>query len=125
LEGAQALGVFAHDYYANGPALTVNQYGQGRAYYLATQPVDVLLANLAKELCHEVGVESVLQAPKGIEVTKRVRADGRAIYFLLNHTQHAHHVLLPTGTFLSLLDGKSITAKIEVSAMNVVVVRET
>jgi beta-galactosidase len=124
LEGAQAHGVFAHDYYANNSALTVNQYGQGHAYYLATQPDDTLLTKLAKELCHEAGVESVLQAPKGIEVTKRVRADGRAIYFLLNHTQHAHHVLLPTGTFLSLLDGKHITEKLEITAMNVVVLQE-
>ncbi|HEU5228662.1 MAG TPA: beta-galactosidase, partial [Ktedonobacteraceae bacterium] len=36
LEGAQELGVFADDYYANGPALTSHQFGQGRAYYLAT-----------------------------------------------------------------------------------------
>ncbi|HEX3642656.1 MAG TPA: beta-galactosidase trimerization domain-containing protein [Ktedonobacteraceae bacterium] len=124
LEGAQAQGIFAHDYYANGPALTVNQYGQGRAYYMATQPHDILLSKLAKELCHEAGVEPVLQTPEGIEVTKRVRADGRAIYFLLNHTQQAHCVKLPPGTFTSLLDGKNITKEVEVTAMNVVVMRK-
>ncbi len=124
LEGAQAQGIFAHDYYANGPALTVNQYGQGRAYYMATQPDDVLLAKLAKELCHEAGVEPVLQAPEGIEVTKRVQADGRAVYFLLNHTQQGHQVLLPTGTLTSLLDGRNVTEEIEVAAMDVVVLQE-
>lgn len=124
LEGAQAQGFFAHDYYANGPALTVNQYGQGRAYYMATQPDNMLLAKLAKELCYQAGVEPVLQAPEGIEVTKRVRADGRAIYFLLNHTQQAHRVTLPPGTFTSLLDGTNITEEVEVTAMDVIVTQE-
>src|SRR5205807_7810110 len=123
LEEAQAQGVFAHDYYANGPALTVNQYGQGRAYYMATQPDDVLLVKLAKELCHEAGVEPVLQAPEGIEVTKRVQADGRAIYFLLNHTQQARRVSLPTDTFTSLLDGRNVIGEVEAGAMDTVVLR--
>lgn len=124
LEGAQALGVFAHDYYANGPAFTVNQYERGHAYYMATQPDDVLLAKLAKELCYEAGVEPVLQVPMGIEVTKRMQADGYAIYFLLNHTQQAYCVTLPSGTFISLLDGQTITKQVDVPAMDVVVVMQ-
>jgi beta-galactosidase len=125
LEGAQAQGVFAHDYYANSPALTINQYGQGCAYYLATQPANVLLAKLVKELCHKAGVDAILQLSNGVEVTKRVRADGSAIYFLLNHTQQAHLITLPNGTFTSLLEGKNIVGDVEVAAMDVVVLRKT
>src|SRR5581483_5712025 len=43
LEGAQALGIFATDYYANRPAFTVHRYGEGQAYYLATQVHEQLL----------------------------------------------------------------------------------
>jgi beta-galactosidase len=125
LEGAQAQGIFAHDYYANGPALTANQYGRGHVYYIATQPDNTLLAKLAQALCHEAAIEPILQAPDGIEVTKRVRADGRAIYFLLNHTQQAQHIALPSGSFISLLDGKNIAEQVEVAAMDVVVVQAT
>jgi beta-galactosidase len=125
LESAQAQGVFAHDYYANEPALTVNEYGQGRAYYMATQPDDMLLIKLAKELCHEADVEPVLLTPEGIEATKRVRTDGRAIYFLLNHTQQTYRVSLPSRTFTSLLDEKNILGAVEVPAMDVVVIQET
>jgi beta-galactosidase len=124
LEGAQAQGIFAHDYYANEPALTVNQYGQGHAYYMATQPDEMLLIKLAKELCREAGVEPVLPAPEGIEVTKRVQADGRATYFLLNHTQQTHRVLLPDGIFTSLLDERNITGEVGVPAMDVVVLQK-
>ena len=45
IEGARTIGVFSDDYYANCPALTVHQFGEGKAYYVATLGNDVLLAN--------------------------------------------------------------------------------
>lgn len=119
LEGAHAPGVFAHDYYANGPALTVHQYGQGQAYYLATQAGEELLAKLTRLLCQQAAVAPVLDAPTGIEVTQRVQADERAVYFLLNHTNKAEAVALPTGNFTSLLSGKVAQGQIEVAAGDV------
>jgi len=121
LEGAQALGVFTSDYYANQPALTMHSFGQGRAYYLATQPSDELLVRLARLLCQQANVAPVLQSPEGVEVTKRVRADGRAVYFLLNHTEQAQQVTLPMGCFTSLLDEKRVEGSVEIAAVGVIV----
>src|SRR5450755_94871 len=123
-EGAQVLGTFAHDYYADQPALTVNRSGKGQAYYIATQGNDALLDQLAAHLCSEAGVEAVLESPEGVEVTKRVRDDGRAIYFLLNYNEQAQSVKLPAGTFRSLLDGKDVQGEVEVEARGVVVLGE-
>ncbi len=122
LEGAQALGTFASDYYANNPALTVHKFGQGRAYYIATQGNDELLEKLVQLLCEEANVSPVLKSPEGVEVTKRVRADGKEIYFLLNHTEQAQQVKLPTGTFTSLLNGRRVENQVEVGAVDAVVV---
>jgi beta-galactosidase len=116
LEGARAIGVFAHDYYAGGPALTVHQFGQGQAYYLATHVGEELLAKLTRLLCQQAAVAPVLDAPEGIEVTQRVRADGQAVYFLLNHTHKAEVVVLPTNNFTSLLSGKAVRDQVEVVA---------
>jgi beta-galactosidase len=121
LEGAHALGVFAHDYYAQGPALTVHQFEQGQVYYLATQVSRDLLARLTHQLCRQAGVEPVLNAPKGVEVTRRVRADGRAVFFLLNHTHQTETVTLPVGSFTSLLNGHMVEGQIEVAANDVAV----
>jgi len=121
VEGAQALGVFASDYYANSPALTVNSFGQGHAYYLATQSNDELLDKLTQQLCQQANVSPVLEAPEGVEVTKRVRNDGRTVYFLLNHNEQAQQVVLPTGNFTSLLDGKSVAGQVKVDAVDAVV----
>jgi beta-galactosidase len=121
LEGAQALGVFAQDYHADQPALTVHQFGQGRAYYLATQASDELLAKLAQQLCHEANVSPVLETPQGVEVTRRVRADGRSIYFLLNHTEQVQQVTLPVGVFTSLLDHSSVEGTTEIPPVDVMI----
>ena len=122
LEGASAHGVFAHDYYANGPALTVNLFGEGKAYYLATLGSDVLMAALARLLCHEANVSPILEVPDGVEATRRVRADGRSVYFLLNHTETPQKLVLPSGSCISLLDGNELQSYLEIAAKDVVVV---
>jgi beta-galactosidase len=121
LEGAHSIGVFANDYYANGPALTVHQFGQGRAYYLATQGSDELLAGLTRLLCEEGAVSPVLAVDEQVEVTRRMRTDGRAVYFLLNHTERSEQVALPAGAFISLLSGEEVEGQIEIAARDVAV----
>ena len=121
LEGARALGIFASGYYADGPALTLHQFGQGQTYYLATQVSDDLLAALMGQLCREVAASPVLEVPEGVEATWRECADGRALYFLLNHTEKAEQVSLPAGTFSSLLSGEKIEGQLEVAARDVAV----
>lgn len=121
LEGAQALGVFAHDYYAQGPALTVHQFGEGQAYYIATQGNDELVNKLTQTLCQQAGVSPVLEVPEGVEVTCRVQADGQPIYFLLNHNETAAHVTLPPGKFTSLLQGEELEGCVELAGRDVVV----
>ncbi|GAC1477596.1 MAG: beta-galactosidase [Ktedonobacteraceae bacterium] len=124
LEGAHALGVFASDYYANGPALTVNHFGKGKAYYLATQGSDKLSDGLVQMLCRVAAISPVMEAPDGLEVTRRVRADGRSVYFILNHTDGLEKVPLPTGTFSSLLQGEEVQGTIEIAARDVKVLLE-
>ncbi|GAC1363651.1 MAG: beta-galactosidase [Ktedonobacteraceae bacterium] len=124
LEGAQALGVFADDYYANSPALTMHAFGAGKAYYIATQGNAELTSKLIGELCRSAHVAPILPASANIEVTRRIADDGREIYFLLNHTQQAEKISLPTGSFTSLLDDRQLTGDIEVPAMDVIVLQK-
>ena len=124
LEGANVLGYFANDYYAGSPALSVNQFGEGKAYYLATHGNEELLASLARQLCREVNVQSILGVEEGLEVTQRQRTDGSSVYFLLNHSDRSVEVLLPGGNFRSLLTGEEIAGRMEVAAHDVCVLLE-
>jgi beta-galactosidase len=124
IEGACTIGVFSDDYYTNCPALTVHQFGEGKAYYLATLGNDELLANLMRQLCQQAAVTSVLGVNERLEVTQRRRVDGRNVYFLLNHSESSVKVVLPEGIFSSLFNGEEIEAQVEVAARDVVVLLE-
>jgi beta-galactosidase len=124
LEGAKVVGIFASDYYADGPALTVHQFGEGKAFYLATHGSEELLVNLARQLCKEVNVQPILGVEECLEVTQRRGADGRNVYFLLNHGERSVEVLLPDGIFSSLLSGEKLEGRVEVAAHAVFVLLE-
>ena len=72
-------------------------------------------------LCQQASVSPVLNVPNGIEVTQRVRADGRIVYFFLNHTGKPEVVALPAGKFTSLLNGKEVERQIEIDERDVAV----
>jgi len=124
LEGAHVLGSFARDYYAHGPALTVHFSGDGRAYYIATQVNDDLSFKLAQMLCQQAGVGSLMEAVEGLEVTRRVRSDGRIVYFILNHNNLPERITLPPGSFTSLLDGAELAGEVEIAERDVLILLE-
>jgi beta-galactosidase len=65
------------------PAITVNQYGKGRAIYLAVPAQPSMLAPLLRSLYSDVGIERGPVTPSG--VSARV-VDGRTLYVNTNAT---------------------------------------
>jgi beta-galactosidase len=94
LEGARALATYAEDFYAGRPAITEHRFGQGRALYVATRPDQALLAALVGRLLDDLGLPAPLDAPPGVEITRRAGA-GRDYIFVLNYNQQAARVPLP------------------------------
>jgi len=80
----EVLATYSKDFYAGRPAVTINQFGHGRAIYIGTQsdpPFYLDLINWLRQLC---GVHPLLKVPETVEVSMRQKDDTR-IYFLLNH----------------------------------------
>ena len=85
-KSVKVLGTYGSDFYAGRPALTMNQYGNGRSYHIAARTgKDFLLefyGDLAKELKLRKAAEKL---PVG--VTAQVRSDGKTDYvFVMNFT---------------------------------------
>ncbi|MBI3869460.1 MAG: beta-galactosidase [Verrucomicrobia bacterium] len=80
----QVLATFAKDFYAGSPALTINQYGEGRAIYIGTISQPSFYHDLVGFLRQQCGVHPLLKVPENIEVSAREK-DGMRVYFLLNH----------------------------------------
>ncbi|OZG69458.1 beta-galactosidase [Bifidobacterium eulemuris] len=95
LEGARALAEYdGDDFYADTAALSVNEFGQGRAYYVGTpldeDGMDAFLGALVAEL----GVFA-FETPEGVEVATRHGDDDTDFVFVLNMTGQARRVLVP------------------------------
>lgn len=104
LEGADALGMYEEDFYAGMPAVTVNQYGKGKAYYVGTHSDEEFYQMFLDRLFSQNGIEPVHQTPFGVEAAVRENAEGRFL-FLLNHTAERKTVVLER-KYEDLLEGR-------------------
>jgi beta-galactosidase len=95
-EGARVLATYGDDFYAGTPAVTENSFGQGHAYYVATDADEHFLDHFYGRLLQAQHIAPLLQAPQGVEVTLR-ETDQHRLLFVLNHNAETVHVTLPTG----------------------------
>jgi beta-galactosidase len=88
LEGAMQIDDYgyAEDFYKGLPVLTVNNYGKGKAYYVATASEEDFYREFLQDVCTSAFVHPVLVTPDGVEATSRENDKERMI-FLMNHNQ--------------------------------------
>jgi beta-galactosidase len=121
-EGAQVLAVYAKDFYTGRAAMTMHEYGNGRAIYIGTtshQPFYYDLIAWLRQLC---SIYPLLKVPDTIEVSMREKDDTR-IYFLLNHQNSPVRIqfLKPAHDFLT---GNSFSGNYDLPPHGVLVVDE-
>lgn len=94
LDGGEAIGRYASEFFSGRAAITANRYGKGKAYYIGTVLDDdghrLLLERIARE---HLGRESITALPPGVEIALRV-GEGKRILFVLNLTKQGQSVVL-------------------------------
>ena len=92
---AETLAVYGDDFYKGKPALTVNRFGKGLAYYVAARTEDDFLKDLIGSLAKQANLEPSLEAllPEGVTANRR---DGdKSFVFLENFNPNSVSVILP------------------------------
>ena len=112
-EGAKVLANYEEDFYAGMPVLTCNDFGKGKAYYVATRPDGACYDKLIDRICREQDVRPVMVAPAGVEATLR-KNDQKQYLFLLNHNMHAVQVTMDRSG-VDIITGKTYRAGDEVT----------
>src|SRR5690606_18696494 len=123
-EGAEVKAVYGDDFYKGMPALTVNKFGEGEAWYLATSPEQAFLKDWLAQLCVSHGIEPFIHSlPEGVETTIRYKDDQQYL-FVLNHNDETVQIDLGETTGIDLLTDRSLDGgKHELSSHDVMIIK--
>lgn len=106
-EGARNLAVYGGgEFYAGSPALTVNDYGSGKAYFVGTPLDEAGMDAFMAGVIDRLGIESY-ETPIDVSLAIRRSDDGRRFAFLINHAAEARSVRFDA------IDGGDATGKHE------------
>ena len=121
-ESVEVLARYAGDFYAGRPALTVNRYGQGRAYYVASRNEERFLDDFYGTLGQELDLLRSLDIELPSGVSAQLRTDGEREYvFLMNYNAHAVSVAVGDVAGTDLLTGASVSGQAELGVYGVMV----
>jgi beta-galactosidase len=121
-ETAETLATYTGDFYAGRPALTVNRYGQGKAYYVASRNEERFLDEFYGALSSELGLLHSLDVDLPSGVSAQLRTDGdREYVFLMNFSADPVSVDLGGETFTDLLTDAQLSGMAELDVYGVMV----
>lgn len=107
LETAEAKVLYEGEYYKGSPAITVNSYGKGKVWYIASDLEDAAVEKLIHMISKEAGLNLITHS-EGTEIVKR-QVEGREYLVLLNHTGEEKEMGM---TGISLISGKPFNGKL-------------
>lgn len=106
LEGAKTLGCFNKDYYKNKSAVTYNNFGKGKAYYVGTTSSNEFYKNIIDLITLEKNIKPIMKAYDNIEVTIRENENGKFL-FIINHNEFEKSLIMEYSGE-NILDGTSL-----------------
>jgi beta-galactosidase len=124
LRGAAAAGCYAEDFYSGRPAVTVNAFGAGEAYYVAARLDASFQEAFYGDLIERLDLRQALGCgPLPDGCTAQVRSDGRYDYvFILNFLTRPARIELGCGG-TSIITGKPLQDILELPGLSLEIIR--
>jgi len=119
VEGAKAVGTYADDFYGGTPCLTVNEYGSGKAWYLAAKVEQEGLNALYKAVVSNLNLVTAVKEslPKGVVATQR-----GDITFIQNYTGDPVSFNMESSR-TDLINGVTVEGEIRLPAYGILVLK--
>lgn len=112
-ETAKVLATYREDFYAGYPALTVNEFGKGKAYYIASRNEDIFLNDFYNKIVADESIKQVMDTELPEGVTAQMRTDGETDYvFIMNFKPEEKEVSLNATKYTNLLTGEIVLNKV-------------
>ena len=119
-EKADVLGTYKSDYYNGLPAVTVNSYGKGKAYYIAFRSCENFINDFYKLL--NINIYSAkfdIDYESGVTVRTRQNND-YTYYFIQNWNEKSSEIFLK-GNFVTIPDKNKVTGKVTLNKYETVI----
>lgn len=125
-ETAEVIGSYLDDFYAGRPAVTVNRYGQGCAYYIASRNDDEFTNDLLEALTRTLALSCVAPGPLPPGVTAQARyKDNKEFVFLMNFSSTPAEVQILRQPSTDILSGKAMNGRLTLPGYGVSVLEYT
>ncbi|MBE6571749.1 MAG: beta-galactosidase [Ruminococcaceae bacterium] len=123
-EGAQIIAEYRSQFYSGMPSVTVNNYGKGKAYYIATRQSVADLEELVCAISDKEGIDRIVpdRLPDGVKVISRTDYDHEYV-FITNYSTEERCVEIDDREGLNLLDGKTYSGNITLPGYGVAVLK--
>lgn len=124
-ETAEVLAHYGADFYSGRPALTVNHFGKGHAYYVASRNDKRFLRDFTTALVDQLALRRTVGADLPEGVTAQLRTDGlRRFVFLLNFAATPRTVALGTQEFVDVETGVCVRGSLSLDGFESRVLEE-
>jgi beta-galactosidase len=122
-EGARVLASYGSDFYAGRAALTVNDFGEGQAYYVAARTEEPFLNDFLGKLAARLKLKPALPGtlPTGVSATVRSNGEKRFI-FVMNFNPQPATLELGKTAYKSLISGQSVSGVLVLPAYGVEII---
>ena len=122
LEGAESLAVYGSDFYKDKPVFTYNKYGDGLAYYIASNPEQAFLNDFALRLAKENNLLLGIEPKEGVEITQRNK-DNYSLTFVLNHNNDEVTLKLDNKNYINILNNEAIKENLKLKPKDVAILK--
>lgn len=118
-EGAEVLATYGDDYFADTPALTVNQFGKGKAYYMAARMQDDFLTMFYKTIADSLSIKRVMDTDIPNGVVTQMRTDGDNDFVFVSNFNRDKAKLQLDQSYTDLLTDSPLEGEIQLEKYEV------
>jgi beta-galactosidase len=106
-QNAKVIARYTGHHYAGKPAVTENDYGNGKVYYLGCDLSEGALQSLSDYICDKADICTEFKYPiHNVEIVENY-CSGKQVFFILNHNDHFVIMSLDK-TYTNLLSGEEV-----------------
>ncbi len=122
-EGSEVLANYTSDYFKDSPAMTLNKYGEGKAYYIAARMQHDFLTSFYDRLIAELSLKRAIKTDLPAGVTAQLRGDGDNEYIIVQNYNRFETELVLDQTYTNLNDGKQESGQLKLDKYGIVVLK--